>query len=159
VLEEMKLWLVLVSVALFAFWVAPAKSHTYMALELEAEILDGTAHDYFSIFFHFEDYRTVPGVTTFTVTLEFRGQVVGSLTFDIFVPSGFRIKRQLTLPIPEDVPLPPGDYELCLMAERDPARYTACATVTLDGQGRIVGFSKERMWAPKDKGDKTSRVE
>jgi hypothetical protein len=155
----MKTLLILLGLVLLVFWAVPANAHLYMALELEAEILHATVRDYFTIYFHFEDYRTEPGTTTFTATLSFRGNVVGRLTFDIFVPSGFKVKEQLTLPIPEDVPLPPGTYELCLMAEREPARYTACAAVTLDGQATIIGFSNEGITGPKDRGDKTNPVE
>ncbi|MFH1313692.1 MAG: hypothetical protein ABIJ00_10780 [Candidatus Eisenbacteria bacterium] len=157
----MKTLFTLVSLALLASWVAPANAHVYMALELEAEIIHATAQDFFRIYFHYEDYRTEPGVTTFTATLKFDGNVVRTLTLDIFVPSDFKVDRELTFPMPGNLPVPAGTYELCLLAEREPARETACAEVTLDGMGKVVGFSKktETLPKPKEKGYETFRTE
>ena len=147
----MKTALFVMCLACVTLWAGRAGAPTYMTLEFEAEIIEDPAGDRFRVYFNFQDHRTEPGVTTFTAKLSANGSVLGSYSLGIFVPINFIVKREVVLPMPGGVPIPPGTYELCITAERDPAMETACAEMTFDSKGRVIGFSEITRTSPKAK--------
>lgn len=137
----MRKWPALIGMALIALWAIPALAEHCVDIELGAEVVESDPHDVLSVYFYAENCGTEPGLATFTATLEMYGVPVGTRQFRRYMRVGKAFVKELNLPIPPVVPA--GTYTLCLTAELGTASDTACATVTIDDGGSILGFSNE----------------
>jgi hypothetical protein len=107
-------------------------------IKLAAEIVPGERGDVLKLCFYAGNCGPEPGVATVTATAGADGKVVGSVGFNVSVPAQQHVKQSLAVPLPPGTP--PGCYTLCLEAELGTAYDATCATVTIDGTGRVLGF-------------------
>jgi hypothetical protein len=131
-------WLTLMGVLLVALWVAPAVAEDCVDIKLGAGIVPGDPNDILSVGFYAENCGSEPGMATVKVFVGVDGETVGSAKFTVRVPAGIPVQQKLSLPVPQGTP--PGTYTLCLAVELGSATDSACATVTIDDKGQVLGF-------------------
>jgi hypothetical protein len=136
--QDMMKWLTLLVVLVVVLWGATAGAEDCIDIRLDAKITPGEPRDLLSLYFHAENCGEKVGVATVKVTAMVDVRVVESPKFRVRMPAGVIISRSLDLPLPAGTP--PGTYTLCITAELGNAHDSTCATVTIDDEGRVLGF-------------------
>ncbi|MDZ7860936.1 MAG: hypothetical protein U5O15_09795 [Candidatus Krumholzibacteriota bacterium] len=135
----MKKLLVLFSVLVIALYAMPANADDCVDVELGAEVVESETIDILQLYFSLENCGTEPGMVELTVELTYDSEEVGTGTFEVYMPAGEIVVKELELPIPEAVP--PGEYALCVTAEMGFASDVACATVYLNDDNMVTSFN------------------
>jgi hypothetical protein len=115
-------------------------------VDLGAQIVGGTT---LSVYFYALNCGTEPGLVTFSISFEKDSTPLGQGQLAVYMPADKPFVKDCDLPIPPVVPA--GTYTLCITATMGQASDTACATVTIDAAGNVIGFENLKGPSPTEK--------
>jgi hypothetical protein len=131
-------WLILTCMLILVLCGARAVAEDCIDIRLAAGIVPGEPNHILRLGFYALNCGTEPGIATCRVYVGVDSKSLGSAMFKVRMPAAEPLERRLGLPIPPGTP--PGMYTLCLTADLGTASDTTCATVTIDGEGQVLGF-------------------
>lgn len=133
---------------LLVLFSCPMSAADCIDVDLGAQLIPGSPLSALGVYFYLINCGTEPGMMDFTITLTRDSTPLGEAQSSAYPPAGEPFSKKCELPIPPGTPA--GTYTLCITATLGQASDTACATVTIDAMGNIIGFEKGKGPSPNE---------